>query len=326
MSATQVSTENKFLRVLKHIWVEYSIIVVTVVIFLVAGMLAPRFIQFSNIMLILRQASIIGIIALGMTYVIITGGIDLSSGHVVATAGAVLILLQGNPYVPLVVAILAGCVVGTVIGFVNGAIVTKFRVPAFIVTLAVGIMARSIALYLVEGRALTGNSNDTVFRAIGTGSIGFLPIPLLIWIFLTVLLGCMLKYTKFGTYVYAVGGNEISSKYSGIAVDKTKIIAYSLTGLCAGMAAVLDISRTVTLAVPTAGHMYEFDAITAVVVGGAALSGGRGKILNTFFGAIIITVVSNLMAMLGISVFLSGFVKGMVILVAVLLQRRDSTA
>jgi ribose transport system permease protein len=238
----------------------------------------------------------------------------------------VLILLQGNPNIPLIFAILAGCAVGTVIGFINGVIVTKFRVPAFIVTLAVGIMARSIALYLVEGRALTGDSTDHVFRAIGTGSIGFLPIPLLIWIFLTVLLGCALKYTKFGTYVYAVGGNEVSSKYSGIAVDRTKIIAYSLTGLCAGMAAILDISRTVTLAVPTAGHMYEFDAITAVVVGGAALSGGRGKVLNTFFGAIIITVVSNLMAMLGISVFLSGFVKGTVILVAVLLQRRERTA
>jgi len=316
--------QNMPVRVLKHIWSEYSIIVVTVLIFIIAGMLAPRFIQFSNIMVILRQSAIIGVIAVGMSYVIITGGIDLSSGHVVAASGAVLMLLQGNPEIPLIIAILACFAVGTTIGVINGFVITKFRVPAFIVTLAIGIMVRSIALYLVDGRSITGDREDLVFRSIGTGSIGFLSYPLLIWIALAVIFGCALKYTKTGSYIYAVGGNEQASKYSGISVNKTKIVAYALTGFCAGLAAILDISRTVTIAVPTAGHMYEFEAITAVVVGGAALSGGRGKILNTFFGAIIITVVANLMAMLGLSVFLTGFVKGAVILVAVLLQRREA--
>ena len=211
-----------------------------------------------------------------------------------------------------------------VVGLFNGFVVTVFRVPAFIVTLAVGIMARSLALYLVDGRALTGDREDLLFRSIGTGSIGFMPYPLIIWIGLAILLGCVLKYTKPGSYIYAVGGNEMASRYSGISVNRTKLMAYALTGFCAGLAAILDISRTVTIAVPTAGHMYEFDAITAVVVGGVALSGGRGKILNVFFGVIIITVVSNLMAMLGLSVLLSGFVKGLVILVAVLLQRREA--
>jgi len=323
MVAVQEQKENPALRILKHIWAEYSIIVVTIIIFAVAGILAPRFIQLSNIIVILRQSAIIGVIAVGMTYVIITGGIDLSSGHVLATAGGVLMLLQGNPNVPLGVALLACLAVGTTIGIINGFIVTQFRVPAFIVTLAVGIMARSIALYLVDGRSLTGDRDDLIFRGIGTGSIGFMPNPLLIWLILAVLLGLALKYTKLGSYTYAVGGSELASKYSGIAVNRTKIFAYALTGFCAGLACILDVSRTVTIAVPTAGHMYEFDAITAVVVGGAALSGGRGKILNTFFGVIIITVVSNLMAMLGLSVLLSGFVKGVVILVAVLLQRRE---
>jgi len=274
-------------------------------------------------MVILRQSAIIGVIAMGMTYVIITGGIDLSSGHVVATAGAVLMLLQGNPNVPLIFAILACFAVGTAIGLINGVVITQFRVPAFIVTLAIGIMARSVALYLVDGRSITGDRSDLAFRNIGTGSIGFMPNALLIWIGLAVLLGFALKYTKAGSYIYAVGGNEMASKYSGISVNKTKIMAYSLTGFCAALASLLDISRTVTIAVPTAGHMYEFDAITAVVVGGTALNGGRGKILNTFFGVIIVMTVSNLMAMLGLSVLLSGFVKGTVILVAVLLQRRE---
>ena len=323
-TAAQTSKEHILVRIAKHIWTEYSIIVVTIIIFAIAGILAPRFIQPSNIIVILRQASIIGVIAMGMAFVIITGGIDLSSGHVVATSGAVLILLQSMPNVPLIVAILACLAVGVVVGLFNGLIITQFRVPAFIVTLAVGIMARSIALWAVDGRALTGDRDDMVFRSIGTGSIGFMPYPLLIWIGLAILLGCALKYTKPGSYIYAVGGNEMASKYSGISVNRVKIMAYALTGFCAALAAILSISRTVTIAVPTSGHMYEFDAITAAVVGGVALSGGRGKILNVFFGVIIITVVSNLMAMLGLSVMLSGFVKGLVILVAVLLQRREA--
>jgi len=320
----QTTKENPALRFAKFVWAEHSIIIVTIVIFLAAGILAPRFIQPSNIIVILRQAAIIGVIAMGMNYVIITGGIDLSSGHIVATSGAVLILLQSNPNVPLIVAILACVAVGAAIGMVNGVIVTQFRVPAFIVTLAVGIMARSLALFLVEGRALTGNRDDLIFRGIGTGSIGPMPIPLLIWIGLALILGFVLNYTKFGTYIFSVGGNEQASKYSGISVNRTKIFAYMLTGFCAALAALLDISRTVTIAVPTAGSMYEFDAITAVVVGGTALSGGRGKTLNVFFGVIIITTVSNLMAMLGLSVLLRGFVQGAVILVAVLLQRREA--
>jgi ribose transport system permease protein len=318
--------ESQIVRFIKHIWLEYSIIVVTVIIFMIAGVLAPRFVEISNILVILRQASIIGVIAMGMTFVIITGGIDLSSGHVVATSGAVLMILQPNPNVPLIFAILAAFATAALIGAVNGFIITKARVPAFIVTLAVGIIARSVALYLVEGRAITGDRDDFAFRNIGTGSIGFMPFSLLIWIILAILLGCILKYTKFGSHVYAVGGNEVASRYSGISVHRTKIIAYTIVGFCAGLSALLDISRTVTIAVPTAGHMYEFEAITAVVIGGVALSGGRGKMLNVFFGVVIVTVVSNLMAMLGLSVFLTGFVKGTVILVAVLLQRREKVA
>jgi ribose transport system permease protein len=236
-------------------------------------------------------------------------------------------ILQPNPHVPLIFAILACLATATAVGLLNGIIITKARVPAFIVTLAVGTMARSIALYLVDGRSITGDRDDTVFRGIGTGGINLglfvLPYSLMIWIGLAVLLGCILRYSKFGSYIYAVGGNELAARYSGISVHRTKIIAYGITGFCAGLATLLDISRTVTIAVPTAGSMYEFNAITAAVVGGVALSGGRGKILNVFFGAVIVTVVSNLMQMLGWSVFLTGFVQGTVILAAVLLQRRE---
>jgi len=273
-------------------------------------------------MVLLRQSSIIGVLAVGMTFVIITGGIDLSSGHVVAAAGAVLILLQGNPEIPLIVAILACFGSATIIGIINGIIITQFRVPAFIVTLAVGIIARSVALYLVDGKSITG-IRDPSFTQIGAGSIGFLPYALIIWIVMAVIFGCVLKYTKYGSYTYAVGGNELASKYSGMSPNKIKIIAYGLTGFCAGLAALLDFSRMAAVAVSTSGQMYEFDAITAVVVGGTVLSGGRGRMINTFFGVIIIMTISNLMIMFEISPFLAGLVRGTVILGAVLLQRRE---
>jgi len=329
MSTETAAIENPVLKrtksIVKTIWMEYSIIVVAVLLFVIAGIFTPRFVSIANILLILRQASIIGVIAMGMTYVIITGNIDLSSGHVVAVSGAVLIYLQGIPEMPLIVAILACFAVGTIIGLLNGVIVTKLRVPAFIVTLAIGITVRSVALHLVRGMALTGNRTPE-FTAIYTGNTGFIPNPLLIWIVLALLLGGALKYTKFGSYIYAVGGNEIAAKYTGIAANKIKAIAFMITGFCAGLSAVLDFSRNAAINVTGAGHMYEFDAITAVVIGGTALSGGRGRVLNTFFGVIIISTVSNLMIMFGVSPYLAGMVRGVIILLAVLLQRREKAA
>ena len=309
-------------RVVRHIWTEYSIIVVAVVLFLIAGLLTPRFVGAANILIILRQASVIGVIAMGMTFVIITGGIDLSSGHVVAVSGAVLIYLQGNPEIPLIVAILACFAVGTVIGALNGFIVTSLKVPAFIATLAIGIAVRSIALNLVRGMALTGRRVPE-FTQIFTGNVGFIPNPLAIWIVVAIILGCVLKYTKIGSYIFAVGGNENAAMYSGISPNRTKLFAYMLTGFCAALAATIDFSRNAAIAVTSAGNMYEFDAITAVVVGGTALSGGRGKILNVFIGVIIIMTVTNLMIMFGINPYLSGAIRGLIIMSAVLLQRRE---
>jgi len=314
--------QNPFLRALKFVWSNYSIIVVTLVFFIAMGFVVPRFVQFSNIMVILRQASIIGVLAVGMTFVIITGGIDLSSGHVVAASGAVLIFLQGNPDYPLIVPILACFVTATALGFINGLIITKFRLPAFIVTLAIGVMARSVAVYMVGGRSITG-IREAPFTTIGAGSIGFVSYTLIVWVVLTLIAAYVLKYTKYGAYTYAVGGNETASKYAGISTNKVKIMAYGLTGLCAGITALLDFSFMASIAVPTSAYLYEFDAITAVIVGGTALSGGRGKVLNTFFGVIIIISVNNLMVMLGISPYLGGAIRGLVILAAVLLQRRE---
>ena len=327
MSTAGVSSINQspVIRLIKHIWEEYSIILVTVFIFLVAGIITPRFLTFGNVMLVLRHSAIIGIIALGMTFVIITGGIDLSAGHLVAMSGTILILLQGNENVPLGIAILACLGSATGMGLVNGLIITKCRLPPFIVTLAVGAIARSLALYTTGGVSVPGRRTPE-FMNIGNGSIGIMPYPLLVWIGLAIILGCVLAYTKYGAYTYAVGGNETTAKHSGISVDLIKIAAYTLTGLCVGISSLFNFSRIAAILPASSGMMFEFDAITAVVVGGCALSGGRGRILGVFFGMIIIGVVSNLLIMFQISPFLNGLVRGALILLAVMLQRRDRTA
>jgi ribose transport system permease protein len=273
-------------------------------------------------MAIARNSSIIGMLALGMTFVIITGGIDLSAGHIVATAGAVLITLQANPDMPLPIAIL-GCIgVALAIGILSGSISTMANLPPFIVTLAIGIFFRSITTYAHRGTTILGR-NVPEFTQIGMGNIGYFPIPFVIFLLSAILLSLVLKYTKFGSYVYAVGGNENAARYSGINVHIVKIGAYALLGLCIGITAVIDFGRTVAVTTTTSGYLYEFDAITAAVIGGTSLAGGRGRIIGTVMGVFIIGMVSNILIMLNLSPFLQGAVKGVIILVAVLLQKKD---
>ena len=310
------------------IWRRYSVVVVFFVIVGACGLAAPRFLTPGNLLNILRNTSIVGAIALGMTFVIIAGGIDLSSGPVFATAGAVLIFLQrmkgadGGPLMPLAVAILACCLVAMAFGLLNGLIITKAKLPPFIVTLAVGIIARSVTMYICRGATIMGN-NVAPFNRIGSGNLLFLPIPFVVVIVMAIVFHIVLTRSKFGTYVFAVGGNENASRYSGIKVDRIRILTYVLVGLCTGIAATMEMSRMVAVAAATSGNQYEFEAITAVIVGGTALSGGRGRLIGTIVGFIILGIVNNMMIMLNISPYLSGAVKGAVILFAVLMQRRE---
>jgi len=324
----EARTESRFWQFIKGIWGNYSVVVVFFVILGICGLAAPRFLRPGNLLNILRNTSIVGSIAVGMTFVIIAGGIDLSSGPVFATAGAVLIFLQrmknpdGSPALPLFVAILACCVVAMIFGFLNGMVITKAKLPPFIVTLAVGIIARSVTMYICRGATIMGN-NIPQFNRIGSGSIFSIPIPFLVVVVMALLFHILLTRSKIGTYVFAVGGNENAARYSGIKVDRVKIFTYMLVGLCTGVAATMEMSRMVAVAAATSGSQYEFEAITAVLVGGTALSGGRGRLIGTIVGFIILGIVNNMMIMLNISPYLSGAVKGAVILFAVLLQRRE---
>ena len=223
---------------------------------------------------------------------------------------------------PLALAVLACLAVATSFGFLNGIIITKAKLPPFIVTLAVGIMARSLVMYFMRGATVMGN-NIPEFTNIGNGSVFSIPIPFLLVVGVAVIFHIILTRTKFGTYVFAVGGNENAARYSGIKVDRIRIATYMIVGLCTGMAATIEMSRMAAVAAATSGSQYEFEAITAVIVGGTSLSGGRGRLIGSIVGFIILGIVNNMMIMLNISPYLSGAVKGAVILFAVLMQRRE---
>ena len=319
-----VEKSNKgFMGGFTRVWSKYSILFVFVILFLICALLTNgKFASWNNVTTILRNASTVGIVALGMTFVIISGGIDLSSGPVMATAGMVLVFLQGNG-TPLVLAILACIAVTAAFGFINGIITTKIKVPPFIVTLAVGIIARSITMYLGNGATVTGNNQDTFFKSIGNGNFITIPTPFIIMIVVAIILTILLVKTKFGTFVFAVGCNDLAAKYSGIKVDRIKIWTYIIAGICVGIAGTIEISRMVAVSSTTTGQGYEFDAITAVLVGGTSLAGGRGTIYGTVIGAIILFFVNNMMIQLDVSTYLTGAIKGAVIMIAVLLQARD---
>jgi ribose transport system permease protein len=328
MEAVEKQPGGRLLELIKRIWRDFSVLVVFGAIIIICGIAAPRFLNPNNLLNILRNTSTVGAIALGMTFVIIAGGIDLSSGPVLATSGAVLILLQrmvnqdGTPAVPLAVAVLACLAVATGFGFLNGIIITKAKLPPFIVTLAVGIIARSVVMYFCRGATIMGN-NIPQFTGIGNGALLGVPIPFIIVVVIAIVFHIFLTRTKFGTYVFAVGGNENAALYSGIKVNRIRIATYMIVGLCTGVAATIEMSRMAAVAAATSGSQYEFEAITAVIVGGTSLAGGKGRLVGTIVGFIILGIVNNMMIMLNISPYLSGAVKGAVILFAVLMQRRE---
>ena len=320
-------TFNKatMIALMKKIWDDYSIVLVTIGIVLIASIFNPRILTLNTMLSIWRSASIVGIIALGMTFVIIAGGIDLSAGHIVAASGGALIMLLRNPEMPLFVAILACVLVAVAIGLFTGTIITKANLPPFIVTLAIGILFRSITMHFLGGATVTVGRPVPEFIRIGLGTtFGVLPNAFVAFIIMTIIASFILNYTKFGSYVYAAGGNENAARYSGINVNLVRTGTYVLLGLCIGITTVFDLSRMAAVAANTSGLQYEFDAITAVVIGGTSLMGGKGRILGTVMGVFIIGMVNHLMVMMNISPFLVGAVKGTIILVAVLLQKQDN--
>jgi ribose/xylose/arabinose/galactoside ABC-type transport system permease subunit len=278
--------------------------------------LTPYFLTVSNLLNVAEQTSINAIVAVGMTFVIVSAGIDLSVGSIVALSGVVLgtALKAGQP---LAIALALGLATGLACGLGNGALISWGGLPPFIVTLGTMSIARGAALLFTEGRPVSGF--DASFRVLATGRLGFVPAPV---IAMTLVYGAahfVLTRTTFGRYVYAIGGNEEATRLSGVSIRFHKTMVYGVSGLMSAAAAVILTAR-LNSAQPIAGMMYELDAIAATVIGGTSLMGGEGSLGGTLVGALIMGVLRNGLNLLGVSSFLQQVVIGSVIVVAVLLD------
>ena len=279
-------------------------------------LLSPHFLTVSNLLNVAQQTAINAIIAVGMTFVIISAGIDLSVGSIVALSGVVLgSALQNN--IPLPIALLIALGVGTLCGALNGALITLGGLPPFISTLGMMSVARGAALMFTEGRPVSGFGES--FRFLATGELLSIPTPIIIMLAVYLLAHFTLTRTKLGRYAYAIGGNEQAALLSGVNTRLYKTIVYSLCGMLSGLAAIILTAR-LNSAQPIAGINYELDAIAAAVIGGTSLMGGEGTLVGTLIGALIMGVLRNGLNLLGVSSFLQQIVIGFVIIVAVLLD------
>lgn len=294
-----------------------SSLIVLIVLCVALSIAEPAFHSFNNLINILQQVTTIAVLALGVNVVIFTGGIDISVGSVVAFTGIVMgkIIVEGG--MPTIVGIAAALIIGALCGTFNGIMISKFKLQPMIATLAMMSMARGAAYTIADGNTITGYSAG--FRWIGTGTIPGtqIPVQIIFMIALYIVFYYVMKYRKFGRYIYSIGGNEEATRLSGINVDKYKTLAYTLSGLCAGISSVI-LTAKLNSAQSTAGLDYEMDAIASCVIGGTSLLGGSGSVWGTFVGAIIMIVIRNGLNLLNVSSNLQKLVIGVVILLAVL--------
>jgi ribose/xylose/arabinose/galactoside ABC-type transport system permease subunit len=302
--------------------VKYQIFIAFAIICMILSFATPNFFSVQNMVIVLRQISINGILAVGVTFVIIAGGIDLSLGSVIALTGVVAAIFAHPGEYPLVVSLVLAMVTGIIIGAVNGLVITRGKVAPFIVTLGMMTIARGSALLVSNGRPVSNLSKS--FNFIGGGDILSIPVPIIIFVIVIVLASVVLKYTTTGRYIYAVGGNEHAATASGIHVNAVKLFTYVVCSGLAALAGIILASR-ITTGQPNAGVAYELDAIAAVVIGGTSLSGGIGTIIGTVLGALIIGVINNGLDLLNITSYYQQIIKGVIIVGAVLIDRKKQS-
>lgn len=300
---------------------KYAPLIALIILFVLSAVASEHFLKFRNITNILRQVSYTGTIALGMTFVIVAAGIDLSVGSMVAFIGVLAIYLMnylGGGAMAVFTAVLVALVVGSLCGAFNGLIVTKGKITSFIATLGTMSIFRSLTLYVSEAGEVI--SHNELYPGIGGGYFLNIPYPVLIFLGLALFFHILLNNTAFGRHVCAVGANQQVAIYSAIKVKWVTFMTFVITGFTVGVTAVLLSSRLNSVSPGDAGIFYELDAIAAVVIGGTPLSGGKGTIWGTVIGAVILGIINNMLNMLGVSPYLQGTVKGFVILIAVLAQ------
>ncbi|MBQ9321032.1 MAG: ABC transporter permease [Eubacterium sp.] len=294
-----------------------SALLVLIVLCVLLSIAEPAFHSFANFINILQQVTVYAVLAVGVNIVIFTGGIDISVGSVVAFTGIVMGKIIVEAGLPSIVGIIAALAIGLGCGLFNGIMISKFKLQPMIATLAMMSMARGAAYTIADGNTITGYSAG--FRFIGSGTIPGtqIPVQIIFMILLYILFYYIMKYRRFGRYIYSIGGNEEATRLSGINVTKYKTMAYGISGLCAGIASVI-LTAKLNSAQSTAGLDYEMDAIASCVIGGTSLLGGSGSVWGTFVGAIIMIVIRNGLNLLNVSSNLQKLVIGVVILIAVL--------
>jgi ribose transport system permease protein len=287
-----------------------------------ASILSPYFLQSANLINVLRQVALFGVVSAGMTFVIITAGIDLSVGSIIAVVTVISAILL-NAGVPAPLVLIAGTLLGGGVGVINACGVVFGRVPAFIMTLGTMVMGRGLAMMLSNGQPIYLQDTEGPFAMIGSGFFAGIPIP--VWIFAGVaaISALVLKLTPLGRNLYAVGSNLEAARLAGINVRATQLFAYVMSGACAGLTALIFLSR-LTVAEPTAGTGIELEAIAIVVIGGTSLFGGEGGIGGTIAGAAILAVLANMLNLTGVNPFAQQVIKGAIIVGAVLLEIQRS--
>ncbi len=297
----------------------FGLVLALIVISAVLALLRPQFLTAANLINVARQISLNGILAVGVTYVLLTGGVDLSLGSLVALTGIVAASFAHPGDWPILIPIALGVLAGTTCGFINGIIITKGRIAPFIVTLGMMSVARGLALVISRGRPVSNLTPQ--FTALGGDLLG-IPVPIIILVVVAAVSWVFLANMRLGRYLYAVGGNEEAARAAGLNVKGIKTFAYTLCGSLAGVAGVVLAAR-ITTGQPNAGIAYELDAIAAAVIGGTSLSGGVGGVGGTLLGALLMGVINNGLDLLNVSSYYQQIVKGMIIVFAVWLDKRQ---
>ncbi|MCW0481782.1 ABC transporter permease [Gaoshiqia sediminis] len=316
---------------LKQNLIKFQSIIALAAMCIALSLLSDRFLTPENTWNVMRQISVNVIISVGMTLVILTGGIDLSVGSILALAGAVTAgmlkfgaeFTDANLYIgfTLLGALIGGTLTGTLLGWFNGFTITRFKVPPFVATLAMLTIARGLTMLWTGGFPITGLGDNMAF--IGTGWLLGIPMP--VWISAIIVLAAVVltNQTMLGRHIYAIGGNETAARLSGLKIKRIKTIVYSIAGALAGIGGIIVTSR-LDSAQPNAGFGFELDSIAAVVIGGTSLSGGKGTIMGTVQGALIIGILNNGLVLLNVSPFWQQVIKGFVILLAVVIEKFNS--
>lgn len=295
----------------------FGIFIILLGVIIVASLLSPVFFTGSNLLNVLRQNATVGVIACGAQLVLICGEVDLSPGSVAAFAGCIAAIVMVSTQ-NVLLAVIVGLLLGGLFGLLNGAVITKCKIPSFIMTLAVQQIARGAILVITKADPI---SNLGAFSWIGQGYIGPIPAPIIIWVLVLAMTWFILNKLRFGRHLYAVGGNQNAAKASGIRVDRIKTIAMVFAGIMSGLGGVMLMSR-VNSGQPTGAEGLEFDAITAVIIGGTSMNGGTGNIYGTVAGVLFVAVLTNIMTLTDVGSYYQKIVKGVIIALAVIIDSR----